>query len=81
VAGVTAPANALLARAHERGGFTQAQLGQLLGVSRQSVTFYIQDRHRWRPSDEQLDALYTAVRTRQADLLALGEDLSAWEAV
>lgn len=77
---MTAPANALLARAHAQGGFTQAQLAAALGVSRQCVTFYIQDRHRWSPSDDQLDALYTAVRTRQADLLALGEDLSAWEA-
>jgi hypothetical protein len=77
---VSATANALLARAHAQGGFTQAQLAAALGVSRQCVTFYFQDWHRWRPSDEQLDALYTAVRTRQADLLALGEVLAGWEA-
>lgn len=68
-----------MARAHTQGGFSQAELGQLLGVSRQSVTFYIQDRHRWSPSEGQLDALYKAVRTRQTDLLSLGEDLAEWE--
>ena len=76
---MSATANTLLQDAYHKGGFTQAQLADFLGVSRQAVTFYVQDRFKWSPSDAQLDALYNAVRTRQTDLLALGKALSAWE--
>lgn len=69
--------NNLLVSAH-RAGFGQPELAQLLGVSRQSVNFYINAKVRWAPSDEQLDALYDAVVTRHNALHALALTLKDW---
>lgn len=69
--------NDLLVSAHT-AGFAQPELATLLGVSRQSVNFYVNGKVRWAPSDEQLDRLYDAVVERHNALHQLALTLKDW---